>query len=87
MNEKYFLTLCKNEVVKYMNEHLAKSDHKQTTADDVFMVCCCETLQNNEALLSTILLDGMYYEFTYNGDKKDLYLDAYKKFENKCTKV
>jgi hypothetical protein len=24
----------------------------------------------------------MYYELTYNGDKKEWYLDAYKKFEN-----
>jgi hypothetical protein len=25
----------------------------------------------------------MYYELTYNGDKKEWYLDAYKKFENR----
>lgn len=24
----------------------------------------------------------MYYELTYNGDMKEWYLDAYKKFEN-----
>ena len=24
----------------------------------------------------------MYYEMTYNGDRKEWYLDAYKKFEN-----
>ena len=29
----------------------------------------------------------MYYELTYNGDKKELYLDAYKKWENKCISV
>ena len=28
------------------------------------------------------LLDGMYYELTFNGDKGEWYLDAYKKFEN-----
>lgn len=28
--------------------------------------------------------DGMYYEITYNGDKREAYLDAYKKWENKC---
>ena len=42
-----------------------------------------KTLQNAKALLSTTVSDGMYYELTYNGDKKELYLDAYKKWENK----
>lgn len=32
--------------------------------------------------MPTTLPDGMYYEVTYNGDKKEVYLDAYKKFEN-----
>ena len=42
----------------------------------------CKTLQNHKALLSTPVLDGMYYEITYNGDRNELYLDAYKKWEN-----
>nr|DAP88960.1 MAG TPA: hypothetical protein [Caudoviricetes sp.] len=29
----------------------------------------------------------MYYEITYNGEKEELYLDAYKKFENRCIKM
>lgn len=87
MNEKDFLTLCKKEVANYVNQHLDKTDGVQVTTDNVFMVWCCKTLQNSKALLSTILFDGMYYELTYNGDKKELYLDAYKKFENKCIKV
>ena len=33
------------------------------------------------------LFDGMYYELTYNGDKKELYVDAYKKWENICVEV
>ena len=45
------------------------------------------SLQNNKALLSTTLFDGMYYEVTYNGDKHEAYLDAYKKFENRCLPV
>ena len=64
-----------------------KTDNVQITVDNVFVVWQCKTLQNNKALLSTTLYDGMYYELTYNGDKKELYLDAYKKFENRCIKV
>ncbi|WP_353960726.1 DUF6275 family protein [Enterococcus faecalis] len=37
--------------------------------------------QNNKALLSTNLFDGMYYEVTFNGDKNELYFDAYKKWK------
>ena len=38
-----------------------------------------KVLQNNKALLSSTLFDGMYYELTYNGDKNELYIDAYKR--------
>ena len=40
-----------------------------------------------KALLSTTVSDGMYYELTYNGDKKELYFDAYKKWQNICFEV
>ena len=82
MNEKEFLDFCKEQVANYTNEHLDKTDNKKITKDDVFMVWCCKTLQNNKALLSTTLFDGMYYEITYNGDKDEAYIDAYKKWEN-----
>lgn len=84
MNDKEFIEICKEKVRDYANEHLDKTDNVQITIDNVFVVWQCKTLQNNKALLSTTLFDGMYYELTYNGDKKELYLDAYKKFENKC---
>ena len=84
MNDKEFIEICKEKVRDYANEHLDKTDNVQITIYNVFVVWQCKTLQNNKALLSTTLYDGMYYELTYNGDKKELYLDAYKKFENKC---
>lgn len=87
MNDKEFIEICKEKVRDYANEHLDKTDNVQITIDNVFVVWQCKILQNNKALLSTTLYDGMYYELTYNGDKKELYLDAYKKFENKCFKL
>lgn len=85
MGSKEFIEKCKEEVRKYAEEHLDKSDAKPEF--EVFVVWYSKTLQNHKALLSTSLFDGMYYELTYNGDKKELYFDAYKKFENKCIRT
>ena len=87
MGNEEFLRKCMEIVRDYTNEHLDKTDNKEITLDDVFIVWSCKTLQNNKALLSTKLFDGMYYEITHNGDKKEIYVDAYKKFENRCIKV
>ena len=87
MNEKDFVALCKKTVAEYSNERLDRSDCKRITEDEVFIVWMCKTLQNSKALVSTTLFDGMYYELTYNGNKKELYLDAYKKWVNKCIPV
>ena len=85
MKNDDFEIMCKEIVRNYTIGHLDKSDEVQDF--DTYVVWSCKTLQNNKALLSTTLLDGMYYELTYNGDKKEIYFDAYKKFENKCIKV
>ena len=74
---------AKEIVLDYASKHIDKTDNIQITLDDVYIVWFCKTLQNWKALLSTTLPDGMYYEVTYNGDKKEVYLDAYKKFENR----
>lgn len=76
-----FIKLAVSEVNKYVLNHLDKSD--DTPDFDTFLVWLCKTLQNHKCLISTTLHDGMYYECTYNGDKGEMYLDAYKKFENK----
>ena len=83
MNFNDFQNICKEKVVEYFNERVEKTDNTKITIDDVFVVWYCKTLQNAKALLSTNVSDGMYYELTYNGDKNELYFDAYKKWENK----
>ena len=83
MNFNNFQNMCKEKVVDYFNNRVEKTDDTKIIIDDVFVVWYCKTLQNAKALLSTTVSDGMYYELTYNGDKNELYLDAYKKWENK----
>nr|DAK59142.1 MAG TPA: hypothetical protein [Caudoviricetes sp.] len=84
LKEKFmdYQKTAKEIVLNYVNKHLDKTDNVQVTSDDVYIVWFCKTLQNWKALASTTLPDGMYYEVTYNGDKKEVYLDAYKKFDN-----
>ena len=77
---------AKQIVIDYYNEHVEKTDNKKLTESEVFVVWFSKTLQNWKALISTTISDGMYYEVTYNGDKKETYLDAYKKWENVCVK-
>ena len=72
-----------SEIVrKYANDHLDKSDGP--VLFDVYVVWQCCILGNYKLLLSTSLTDGMYYEVTFNKTKNEIYLDAYKKFENVC---
>lgn len=89
MDNKKFIDMCKTEVCKYHNDNVdtLKGENDFIEAKDVYVVWLVKVLQNNKALLSTNLQDGMYYELTYNGDKKELYVDAYKKEENKLVKL
>ena len=86
MGTDTFVRDAKNLIVAYVNKHLDETDNKKITTEDVYVVWLVKVLQNNKALLSTTLFDGMYYEVTYNGDKDELYIDAYKKWENICVK-
>lgn len=69
-------------VRSYIMEHLDKSGEKPEF--DLYTVWKCKTIQNWKYMISSTLHDGMYYEVTFNGDKNEWYLDAYKKFENRC---
>lgn len=84
MKNDNFIKMCKEVIVDYFNNNVDKTDNIRIDSDDVFIVWICKTLQNNKALVSTTVSDGMYYELTYNGDKKELYVDVYKKWENIC---
>lgn len=67
-------------VTEYVKSHFDVTD--SVSDFTVYTVWKSKILQNWKYLISTTLPDGMYYELTYNGDKQEWYLDAYKKFEN-----
>lgn len=75
---------AKKLVADYFNSHVDKSDGMRITADEVYIVWFCKTLQNWKALASTTVPDGVYYEITHNGDKGETYVDVYKKWDNVC---
>ena len=88
LGSKEFIATCKKIIADYYNEHKDKTDVTgEIGVDDVFEVWYCKSLQNHKALLSTTSPDGMYYEMTFNGDRNELYMDAYKKWGNKCIKL
>lgn len=84
MNTDEFFNIARKLLVEYVNKHLDKTDNVQITYEDTYVVWYSKVLQNSKALLSTTLPDGCYYEFTYNGDKDEMYIDVYKKWENIC---
>ena len=83
---EHFQSVCKKKLVDWYN----KNDdiyHTQQRIDlnNVFVVWSCKALQNYKALLSTTVSgDGIYAEYTYNGDKQELYEDVYGKLTNTC---
>lgn len=75
--------MCKKKLVEWYNVH----EKEQINLSNVFVVWSCKALQNYKLLASTTVSDdGIYAEYTYNGDKQELYEDVYKKVQNTCYK-
>lgn len=72
---------AKSLVYNYAEAHLCPTDNVDFSFEDVYVVWFCYILGGWKALCSTNLPDGMYYEVTYDKDKKTSYVDAYKKFD------
>ena len=82
----HFLSICKRKLVEWYNEafdNMSVYIQEKIDLSQVYVVWSCKTLQNYKALLSTSVSgDGIYVEFTYNGDKQELYMDVYHKLVN-----
>jgi len=73
-------------VFNFIKANLEKTDNTVFDLSGVYIVWFSKTLKNWKALINTTLPDGMYYEVTYDGEKLQTYLDAYKKWQNVCVK-
>jgi len=83
MNTDMFMKVCIQAIKQYVQDHMDKTDNIDVQDSDIYNVWNVKVLKNNKGLFSTVYPDGMYYECTYNGETNELYLDAYKKFENR----
>ena len=79
MGNQTFEKVAVEFVVKYVNNRNKKW---KISEENVYIVWLVKALQNNKALLSTVIPDGMYYEFTWNGDREEGYLVVYEKKDN-----
>ena len=78
----HFQSVAKKKLVEWYHEH---KPEVEIDLSNVFVVWSCKTVQNYKCLASTdISGDGIYAEYTYNGDKQELYEDVYKKLTNTC---
>ena len=77
MDSRKFKELAMNAVFQ-VNPNIAISE--------MFVVWMVKVLQNNKALIG-VHHSPCYYEVTYNGDKKELYVDEYIKNRNICLNV
>lgn len=74
---------CRTNLVEIYKDIIGK----RITLDNTFIVWSCKTLQNFKALASTnIDGDNVYVEYTYNGDRQEMYEDFYIKENNRVIK-
>lgn len=78
----HFLSVARKKLVEWYRKN---KPGVQINLGNVFVVWSCKTLQNYKCLVSTTVSgDGIYAEYTYNGDKQELYEDVYGKITNTC---
>lgn len=81
MSEQKFRSIAKKAVVEYWNANKTlTTKFGKITDRKVYITWQCKAIQNLKALLGVGFDgDGYYFEFTWNGDEAEGYLDVYKK--------
>lgn len=78
----HFEKVCMKKLVDWYHENRPVTP---IDLNDTYIVWSCKTLQNYKCLAAAnVPGDGIYAEYTYNGDKGELYEDVYSKLTNTC---
>lgn len=78
-----FISKSKEKITEYRNrEYKHVVNVKDITTEDIQIVWISKTLHHMKGLFIGHVTDGLYYELTYNGINKELYMDVYDKQEN-----
>lgn len=83
MTNQEFINKCKWRVSDYLNKLVGKET--ACKPENVFVVWQAKTLQNHKAMLAApgrYNDRDYYFEFTYNGNLNETYMDVYTKDKN-----
>lgn len=76
------MTIAKRVVVANFNEHRKSRTVPELQMKDVFIVWFTKTLMNWKAIIASSQAKGLFWEVSYNGVRKEIYLDVYTKINN-----
>lgn len=71
---------AKQVVADYFEEHTGP----KVAVDDLYLVWFCKTLKNYKVMISTDVVNDIYFEVTFNGETNEIYLDVYTKQHNRA---
>lgn len=78
MNSYEFEVICKNSLIEKLKE-LYNEDYK---IEELHLVWFSKVLQNWKCIIIDLKENNRLYECTFNGNKKELYVDIYDKQHN-----
>ena len=78
MKSYEFEMVCKNALIKILKEKY-NEDFK---TNELHVAWLCKTLQNFKCTICDLRDNERYYECSYNGDNKKLYVDIYNREYN-----
>jgi pyruvate/2-oxoglutarate dehydrogenase complex dihydrolipoamide acyltransferase (E2) component len=82
-----FLTMAKELVVTNYNDSRPLRTSAELTVQGVYIVWFSKTLGNWKAIVASPVIRGLLWEVSYNGNRREAYIDVYKKLNNTRIKV